>query len=301
MKTLREERIEKNKQGIEWLESKFEFLNDDSIYYKVPGIQYLETPKFVILFTSKGGSTIVNNLCKENDLATSVYNGLEFGTIRPSKKDVTEDLWDIIQGKSKKDLIIITRNPIYKWLSGILQELFIDVNQTKLGASYLLEEFKNMNIGDFAMEKHESSVIKKEIMNQENVSKLMYRFLKGSFIQMNTLTFGHSELYNSIFYRFLKENTNIDLTKLKIFDIDLIENDMSKLFATYYPDIKETSNSKGFWTHREKWELFFKDTLQEIIENDDKLWAIIENGIKNDFYYYKLLKSEYAEQNIILK
>ena len=108
--------------------NKFKFQN-----YNFNAVNYLETEKFGILFFMKGGSSLIMNTFDLLNLTTtpstrnSTWPKLFKSTIRIDNKDVESEEYPefvkILNGKSKKDLIIVTRNPIYKWLSGVYQEM----------------------------------------------------------------------------------------------------------------------------------------------------------------------------------
>ena len=278
-------------------------------YLSKNAMEYKETEKFGIIVTGKGGSTITNHIIKENDLSsydtdkqntihsffTSCGNFLnpddysEIKFIPP-----LEEFKKILEGKSKKDLIIVTRNPVKKWMSGLIQELTDEMHSSITLASFISEKY-NFVLDDiqalFDSDKIEEDV-KKTIL-----SDLAFRYVHGSAIKNGTTLINHMYLYNEIFYLFL-ENNNIDLSKLKILDIDSDSGDIVELFKLYYPELNSNINIDGFWTHRFKWDLVLGELHSFLLENDRTTFELMKNEVQRDLYYYNLLLKKY-EKNLI--
>lgn len=311
------EEIRKNREDIikqtmesESVNSLFgDIINGNKKFLSENAMEYKETEKFGIIVTGKGGSTIVNHLIRDNNLSsydTDKQNRVhEFIKENRNFLDTTyteeikfipelQEFKKIMNGESKKDLIIVTRNPIYKWMSGLIQELTDEMQSSVTLASFISDKYNFLidDIGSLFENKKIKEDLKKQIL-----SDLAFRYLHGSLIKNGTTLINHMYLYNEIYYLFL-ENNKIDLSKLKIVDIDSDKGDLVDIFKMYYPEIPESMNTAGFWTHRYKWDLALSN-LQNFLENNDIVASqILKTEVQRDLYYYNLLLKKY-NKNLI--
>ena len=247
-------------------------------YLSIPA--YDETEKFGIIYTSKGGSSIIRGVLERNELLNiqllhknewySTYHYL----LTPNRLDninkIYTNLVNICEGKSSRDLVIVIRNPLYKWLSGIVADT---------GAKYFGEvSFNNVDLSLFANK--------------------VYEYLDSNLKKENSISFGHSALFNESHYNFLICN-NINLNKLKIIDIDDSTSNLLKILQFYYPNIKEDDDTKSYWTLRGYHSMIIKTIIDKINSDNNKLLLnTVKRNIYNDYYYYNLLKSRFG-QNFI--
>lgn len=245
----------------------------------------VETEKYFIFFTPKGGGSFINkfhdahnlkiNIDKENDYLNSIKSAFyPFNNINSNIQENELDL--LLNGKSKKDLIIVTRNPIYKFLSGIYQDL----------------------IKDRATETN--SDITQEISDTE-LQELVYNELNNRFLERGDICTGHSMLFNKWFYLLLTLN-KIDTSKLFIVDIDNSKSSLSELFLNYYPELEKSNSLKTFWTHRNKHKSVIESLMSGISKNNNNgLMVFMRNEISLDFYFYNLIQEVYKNNMYIQK
>lgn len=259
----------------------------------------LETEKFFIIVTSKGGSSITQNLLETNDLilndfydrkslSHTFYKDYECfinpSTTYPKESpESIKEMVNLIDGKSKKDLILVTRNPIHKWMSGTIQ----DIQSSIADSSWVSELF------DIP---YNSKIKTQEDQDNENklISKILIYRLKSLFKNKASTLDGHSMLYNEIFYQFLTLNDKIDNSKLKIVDIDNPNHDLVQVISEYFPSIKIDESATSYWTHRMNWNDIYGDLSNTLLKQDDEwLYNLITSEINNDYHYYRLILSKF--------
>ena len=289
----------------------FPFLNEykntkSHNHLKQHGFQCIETEKFFILFTAKSGSSLIMDMCKQNKLFTNpvdladkskkpyidlvTYNNL----INPIAEELiikdVENLIKCLDGKSKKDLILVIRNPINKWMSGVMQDILSELNSSVSLSGWISEKY-NINFINIPL-----FLSDKLIQDEEKIkicSDITFRYLKGIYNKLGTTCTAHSHLYNELFFLLLLNNPNINLNKLKIIDIDSNEGDLVELFKQYYPEIKV--HGKSYNTHRPEWQFFFGGILSYFRQEHNNLLHSIQTDTSRDFYYYKKIQKEYSK------
>lgn len=286
--------------------------SDSNGYLSTYPIEYKETEKFVIFVTGKGGSTITNRILEENDLSLHHLGAggrrddinncfsnhgnfmMGYDDSIPLIKELSE-LKNILSGTSKKDLIIVTRNPIKKWISGLVQELSKEVESSMVASSFLSETHGIVvnTLWDIIENDELSEDLKSEIL-----CDLSYKFLKMAIFRHGTTEIDHMQLYNEIFYLFLENNPNIDLSKVRIIDIDSDNGDLVELFKKYYPDIKLNDATEGFWSQRYVWGLITKNLKTYMLKQNKGIYEVIKREILRDLNYYNLIYKNY-KKNII--
>lgn len=268
---------------------------DLEIYYTNPYLSipnYDETEKFGIIYTSKGGSSLIRGVLTKYDIAdVSLFGETDwFRTYRNLIAPIRNEkyynkeysgLVSICDGKSTKDLILVIRNPIYKWLSGLVMDVKSEVNQSKL-------------LFNLIKEKYSLSDSVKDI-TPEALADITYHHLKSNLKEGLTISESHAALYNESHYNFLLCN-NIDLNKLRIIDIDDPDSDLLGLLQSYYPIIQHDASTKSFWTQRGYHSAIINGLISAIADNKDIiLSSIIKQTISRDFYYYNLLKNKFKD------
>lgn len=272
-------------------------------------LEYKETEKFGIFVMGKGGSTLTNNIFRSNELnvidldkqdeinkCVSSNNNFILGYDESMIiSDELSELKNILLGKSKKDLIFVIRNPILKWMSGLCQELDEELKSSLVATSFISEKYNTIidEIGDLLFD---------TLLDEETkgiiFSDLAYKFLRMSLFRKGTSQINHMQLYNEYVYLILENNPKIDLSKVRIINLDDDKGDLVELFKKYYPDIKENSDTKGFWTQREKYKIIFGGLRDYISKNNRGINEIIKKEIQRDLNYYHLLLKKY-DKNII--
>ena len=255
-------------------------------------MEFFETSKFIILCTQKGGSSFINNILKENDLF--IHNPDEarddfqknnnfidlFEKNYKVKTDAVTEFIKIISGTSKKDLIIVTRNPIIKWMSGVVQ----DLDGILQDAPFLSKTVHYEKVDD-------------DEQNVLNLQKtIMIDFLHDRLEREGTTAMAHSALYNELFYQLLIINDKIDTNKLFIVDIDNPDHNLADVLKKYYPEIKDSDSFNNYWTHREKHHFLFNDLHDRL---QDKNLEIVINSITkhvtDDYRWYLILLEKYKD------
>lgn len=275
------------------------FLKPNDTSYKLDFIrpyQIYETDKFVIVFTAKGGSSLINRVLKENSLFMhSVSDEVmrkydNFINITTKRENISEtELLEFVKcldGKSEKDLIVVTRNPICKFMSGVIQDLEFSIGQSPIIETLIKEIEKEYFLNaDY---------------NKLNIiSKLLYYHFLTTINKTGYPISGHATLFNETFFQLLITNPKINRNKLKIVDIDDSNHNLLDVMGSYYPDAKESDKhnfNKTYWTHRRKWEYVYRN-LKGNLEKNNAEWIsiLIETQISRDYNFYRMLLEEYKE------
>jgi len=259
-------------------------------------VEFFETSKFILLCTQKGGSSYINNTLTENNLFVhnphetkpifdKFNNFIDSLHVDYANMDIPEvalEYSKILQGKSKKDLIIVTRNPILKWMSGVVQDLDILLHDAPV-----LRKLINYEV-DYIDYEQSTLNLQKE---------LLIDFLIERFESKGTTACNHSKLYNVLFYQLLSVNSNIDKNKLYLVDIDNPNHNLADVLKRYHPEIQETEKHKLYWTHRHKHDYLFSDFKDRIDERQLKI-PLIESIIKDityDYQWYLILLANYKD------
>lgn len=271
--------------------NKFKFEN---VNFYAPN--YLETEKFGILFHMKGGSSLIMSILEKLELVTTpstrdtTWPKLFKSLLQIDNKDIqSEDypeLIKILNGKSKKDLIIVTRNPIYKWLSGVYQEMEGEFAASRTLKYYIKQKNSNEDTSEISIDK----------LSDEAFEEVCYTLLKSVFESGEGIFWAHALLYNEAYYNFLELNPNIDKTKLKIIDIDSPNGDLITLLSSYYPEILSLDKSSRFTSHRLQHQRILNVLNKRIFKSNEKaLHKDIIKEIQNQYYYYLLLQHKYGK------
>ena len=262
----------------------------NDLMFPIP--EYMETEKYGILFTSKGGSSYIMRTLKEYNLSEHVdenefangFGPVFLSTLHPSStgkgtpKKFAE-FFSILNGKSKKDLIIVTRNPVYKWISGVYQEISMDYSKSNILYGMLQNDYK--------LNECETNINK---LTDDILEKLVYRYLVGSLYRNGTVATDHAALYNQSFFLFILNN-KIDMNKLKIVDIDDPNCNINKLLKSYNSEVI-VNKTDGLWTHRPKHEHVLKGVIDNL-GSSINIKDILKREVGTDFYYYSLLKTQF--------
>lgn len=259
-------------------------------------VEFFETSKFILLCTQKGGSSYINTALTENNLIihnpdevrpifdkfNNFIDSLHLDYENMDIPEVALEYTKILQGKSKKDLIIVTRNPILKWMSGVVQDLDILLRDAPV-----LRKLINYEV-DYIDYEQSTLNLQKE---------LLIDFLIERFESEGTTACAHSQLYNDVFYQLLSVNSNIDKNKLYLVDIDNPNHNLADVLKRYHPEIPETETHKSYWTHRHKHDYLFSDFEGRIDER--QLEILLTNSIIKDITYdyqwYLILLANYKD------
>ena len=260
------------------------------------------TDKYAIIFTEKGGSSAIigildqyklSNLKVSNNdnhprlIATLMFNTSELEEFELSSEQ--KEIKDILDGNSKKDLIIVTRNPIYKWLSGVYQDVLFEVERSSILLNQVLDKNKSFKPYNF------SENNKKKLLAKESLSQFVYSLLKYRQRIGIPIASDHSRLYNETFFSMLL-NLKIDKSKLKIIDLDDPGSDLMDCLSKYNPEILETCNTESYWTQRpHHTEIISSINTECKKRNDEELLSKIKDELLKDFYYYTLIRKHYKD------
>lgn len=270
--------------------NKFEYFNSN-----FPTFNYMETEKFGIIFTMKGGSSFIMNTLDSANLTVTpstlsndwhkVYHSVMRIEGEPVEVKGFEEFVKIVNGKSKKDLIIVTRNPVYKWFSGVYQEMEGEFHKSYAIRHLLKQKYKEETISEFL-----------DDLSDPAFEEVSYAILKGAFESGRTVKWAHAKLYNEAYYNFLELNPKIDKSKLKIIDIDQPKGDLASLLGAYHPEILELRHTKSFATHRLTHERIFSSIVNNIINSKEPaLHTEITNSLSHQYFYYLMLQKKYEK------
>lgn len=290
-------------------EFKNQIINSGHTFSRFQGLQFSKTSKFILVYSSKGGSSFSQNIMSKNNLEEDYFSwsldmkpnrGPDDFTIY--KGEIPDWLYDVLNGVSTHELIFLQRNPLQKYMSGTYQDIIGEVRNDGLLSSFLKDKYPKFNQSLYLDTVGKTLNTKTSIDDmpdwvKEVSTDLTLKYISGNFSCYGKVHRAHSLLTNNIIYDFLTFFDKIDKNKIKIFDIDLVENDIFQLFKMYYPELKEITNSHLylFWTHRYRWELFFRDVLIKI--NGGKVESIaLQDNLRDDYYYYFKIKKTFKKQ-----
>mgnify|MGYP003973323057 FL=1 len=295
----------------------------DEIFCEPPSLLnnymiYYVTTKFSILTFMKGGTSRIGGLLEHNK-NISKYNSNTDGSAdslgidwiralslhedriklnQPNRINPSEPqshFNSTMLGTSENDFVVVIRNPRYKWLSGVLQDLrqqnSNDSQQPSL-IGFLVNKYPTLS----EIFKDPENMFIEEVLNNEPDAfyDLFKHFLLGHLALNKSVTNHHSKLYNEVTYKLLQLNTEIDETKLKILDLDSVEGNIDNVFKHYYPDL-DISDGQGKSTQRKKYEPLL--IALKRFENEYPIYmSMIQESISRDFFYYKLIKQNYGKQ-----
>jgi hypothetical protein len=295
----------------------------DEIFCEPPSLLnnymiYYVTTKFSILTFMKGGTSRIGGLLEHNK-NISKYNSNTDGSAdslgidwiralslhedriklnQPNRINPSEPqshFNSTMLGASENDFVVVIRNPRYKWLSGVLQDLRQQNSNDSLQPSligFLVNKYPTLS----EIFKDPENMFIEEVLNNEPDAfyDLFKHFLLGHLALNKSVTNHHSKLYNEVTYKLLQLNTEIDETKLKILDLDSVEGNIDNVFKHYYPDL-DISDGQGKSTQRKKYEPLL--IALKRFENEYPIYmSMIQESISRDFFYYKLIKQNYGKQ-----
>ena len=178
------------------------------------------------------------------DLTDIASNPIESG-----KDTIVEDLKLILNGKSKKELILLYRNPIDRWISGTLQEFYGQIDSKNLffwckqfDNPKVYEWFSTTNISRPGFES--SQAVPPESIRVE--TKILVRDFFDHLKKYGHFT-GHSSPFLHA-YTILLAGSNVDSNKLKFLNID----DVDAKYLIKYVDTTDKKISKGISELQEK-------------------------------------------------
>ena len=296
----RKELISNDKKGINALINNIFDIPNNSLGFENPNFispLFYETDKLGIFTYMKGGSSLVNNLLTQYELSNKDYNQDIFGdvfyesmgfdkNVNHEEKVKFNEFYKIVDGTSEKDLIIPIRNSCKKWVSGVIQELKFEYNNSPLlkriignGDVYHISELSN-----------------------DNINKLVLNKMKNLQSSENGIVEGHHMLYNETLYNFLELNPTIYKTKLRIIDIDSPDGDLRKLISEYHPEVLK-EGVDAFQSHRDFYIRFLNSISNQLMNTSNKenkqIVNIMQRVVGQDYYYYTLIHKKYY--NLIYK
>lgn len=255
--------------------------------------EYRETDYFGILFTSKGGSSwIRRNISKHGleRLEHPQYIPAWRYAISPDKKDSKKtqnensgEFRNILNSSSEKDLIVVTRNPSKKFISGLWEEIN-RASQDPFIKGFLISKGINFS--------NDTNLLS---LDDNEIENIIHAWILGTYNLEGTLSFAHCRLHNEGYYHLLSSN-NINKKKLKIVNIDSKGGNLANLFSDYWPHLKnEYFEKEHFSSHRPKHERLLS-ILLKICRKDHQTHRHIIDIITRDLYYFNKINSEFKEQ-----
>ena len=256
---------------------------------KVP--MYNETDKFGIFYSLKGGSTLIYNALTKNkysilgedthfDYNTKKFNEIQsLLSFKPAEQlnlDVAGELKLMLNGKSKKDLILVIRNPTKKFISGLIMDIIHKIFNSPLKHKFgLIDHGSVYSIPDIEWD----SIIENYLLNVID--------------DYGKIDFNHAKLYNESYIHILT-NYNIDLSKLKIVDLDNPSSDISELLCRYYPELTNNPDLTTFWTQR-NFHNKFMNAMYSILskKNNHFLLERIRKEVYSDYFYYQVIYQKF--------
>ena len=252
-----------------------------------PMPQYLESKKFGIMFSAKGGSGWIGDAFRENNLSIQP-KGKPFSMVWQQLispwggEDKHGDLNNILNGSSEKDFILVTRNPLYKFVSGLWEEIHTTYQLSNIFRGSVLVEGKSFHT--------EKGGLLGQSM--EFIQDIMTKWILGTIDLQGDVSHAHAALYNESYYNLLTLH-NINRKNLKIVNIDSVDGDLENVFNEYYTNLKIKKD--GYGTHRNKHEKLLT-CLSKICDERPKIHEFISRTLHRDLYYLNRIKKEFENQ-----
>jgi len=281
------------------------------------GVFYAETPKFGMLYYNKVGSRFITTMFENNQ--SLKVNGIKIVSKHSQEKteffrqnqnqwawatkhqkdrgvlkESIADFEKITNGTSEKDLVIVTRNPKLKLLSGMIQDINIhgDIH------------FSHQLFFKGYINKHYPSVL--GIKTYEELKKIhpkiwediLEQYLIGwfsEFSRIRTSEASHGKVgFNETYYKFLELNP-INLDKLTIVDIDSIDGNLETPFKKYHNNLNFPKTIEPMSNKSKYSDMIY--LLKKIGDNQkySKLIESIEWEVSRDYFYYNLIKEKYGK------
>jgi len=269
---------------------------------------FLETNKVMFLYSSKGGSSIINNLIIQphndtNEIKISDKPKLKHIQVHEEKHLVFEDftldikecentkdiseLSRFLKGNSKKDLIVLTRNPVLKWISGVTMDI---------------RDSEKTPIFHAMLEKHYGKSFRDKEFDQwpdEVIADLAYFYVKNQLGKCGRVDVGHGKFFNEQTYNlFTYHKDSINLNKLRFFDLDNLDVQLSDIILEYYPELKPFVGD-AYYTQRTTWVKTFGNFFNYVSEYDgDNMLERIQTSNYRDYHFYQMTKKVFKENHI---
>jgi len=258
------------------------------------------TKKLIIISRPKIASSFLDHVFFEFPENRNVFSLTHELTLKfdnsKTQDGVQFEIENIFNGKSKKDILILYRSPLKKFLSGTIQDFDNGFLKLDKHHHFLIENFFKdyPEFKKFILLKY--SIIEeflKDVGSERNeefekyYSKLLFEF--ASFIIENNIISGHNDNTNYLTYSLINEKI-IDKNKLYLLDIDSAEKNTLMDFLKKYeiqPKRKEYRNSQKTGA----------DLLHRMIRNNKHLNVLLHDNIKVETFFYNLLQS--SKYNII--
>tara|TARA_B100001939_G_scaffold121627_1_gene105396 strand:- start:2216 stop:3253 length:1038 start_codon:yes stop_codon:yes gene_type:complete len=263
-----------------------------------------KTNKLLVLYAAKHASSFLQDLLHtkkytEEVISTENPTQLTFNNFK-SEINLTpkgnlaklgienaKELVKITNNESELDLIVVIRNPIYKLISGLIQDLEGQLENNYLLPAVIKNQYK-IDIEDY-------NTIGD--LPSEVAAELFYEYTMRLLIQTGTLKNHHSTLLNEATYNLLEQYSKIPKNKLKIVDVDDVHSNLGHTILTHHNEITSNWKEGLFKTHRPKW-ISLLTSLEKILEEKNRTHSfkqILKNYCYQDYFYYLKLKEKYKD------
>jgi hypothetical protein len=204
---------------------------------------------------------------------------------------LSEELDYIFSNKNKKDILIIYRNPVNKFVSGSLQDLDSVLSDTKDNL-FLIDYIIKNEPKFFPFLFLNNNTLKTKIENGDDTDfNEYYMFFAKLFIEFNiknNIETYHSQNYLHLIYTLINEKIT-NKSKIRLLDLDSSESTTLSDFLLSY-EIKEKIEATKY--SKKSLSNFIKKQLL----NDVELSAKIHLNLNTQIFFYNLLKNN--KQNL---
>lgn len=247
----------------------------------------------------------------------SLINGDDLIVGYGDTKIMYSEIFDI--HTNKKDIILIYRNPLDRFVTGVLQYTLKSLNTKNFSIAFdtepvyktkfdilfkLSQEYLFGNVSGFVNEhklvKEKMSpelfdIAMKEVVSfSELIIHRICTFLKYVTIPEDSHTENYLWCYNSII-----NDSRIDNNKLLLVNLTDSENSLSSILDSYLPNYESHENFRGTREQTSNSSGQAKSMLLDYIKKDKELYTKVKDYIKIDEYFYNLF--EKSNLNILNK
>jgi hypothetical protein len=253
-----------------------------------------ENEKSFVITKAKVASRYLQEIYQPDVYNVPLNINFEFSDINSlsdNQKNIFYRLSDIKQ--NKKDILLLYRNPIKRYISGTIEDLFVSIGTTNFNEKYFLRRYLNSsNIEPYFFFKQlEENIENKNFLLEDSYNTFLTSLLEDWFVWQNStsaIISHHSSPYLAI-YDSMLNHPNIDRNKIKFINIDDPENNLTRIFQNYSKDVSDvipenTNNlrqsNKSFFTFVKKY-----------IEDNIAFSQLMNDVCQMDLYFYQKFES----------
>lgn len=258
---------------------------------------FSENETSFVITKAKVGSRFITELYHPNTHVIPLDNNLKFthSNLEKSVKDLFYRFNDI---QSTKDIFLIYRNPIKRFISGTIEDLLVSIGNDNYNEKYFLLNYLNKyNIDPYKLYSDLTENLEsREFLLQEYYIEFLRNILEDWFywqIKTSPITSHHTSPYLAIYDTILK-SPNINNNNIKLVNLDDKDNSLLDILSpTFKHQIQLSSDERVRLRQSNK---NFYTFVKSMIDNNKFFNDLMTNVCEMDMYFYN--EFEASELNI---